>query len=281
MSRLTEEFSMDMSLENATRACQSAIAARGLSGAPRPDGIEVAIPGGATSWPSKITIRLAPTSSEQTAVTLDGKIGGYGPVQKRHLRGQLDRLRTAIGDNAQGIFLRDCTMLGGYGHDIAPGTRCSVLFAADDVRLMPVSGEPLTFPYEDIESVEVGGKGLVRSGGGFIGGGFGAEGAALGIGVTSVLNSLLATSSIDTVVNIQGRDRQGWLHYDKETPQALNIRLAGVLAKIAAARRQAGSSSHVGGSVSDELARLHELHAQGVLTDDEFSAAKARLIERL
>ena len=31
-------------------------------------------------------------------------------------------------------------------------------------------------------------------------------------------------------------------------------------------------------SPADELARLAELHAQGVLTDDEFAAAKAKVI---
>jgi hypothetical protein len=130
-----------------------------------------------------------------------------------------------------------------------------------------------------VTALEVGGKGIVRSGGGFVGGGFGAEGAAVGIGAASLLNTLTSTTSIDIVLNIKGRDRQVWLHYPRETPQALNVRLSGVIAKIEKAQPAAPIAATA--SVTEELARLHELHAQGALTDEEYSEAKGRLIERL
>jgi hypothetical protein len=38
------------------------------------------------------------------------------------------------------------------------------------------------------------------------------------------------------------------------------------------------AASSTGGSTSDELARLSELHRDGVLTDKEFKAAKAKLL---
>jgi hypothetical protein len=247
-----------------------------------PQQIEAAIPGGAGSWPSKIAISLAATTSAHTVVTLDGRIGGAGPIQKKHLGRCVSRLRDEILVNADGICLSDCTLLGGYGHDISPGTRCSAVFGANEARVDAPGCDPVIFAYEDIEAVEVGGRGLVEAKGGFIGGGFGAPSALVAIGIAAVLNSLTSSSRTETLVNIKGRDRQAWLYYTREPPQALQIRLAGVLARIESAQPgEPGMSTRGVGSVSDELARLHELHSRGVLTADEYAAAKARLIERI
>lgn len=285
ITKLTDDFPMDVALDDAGRACRSAVAGLGWHVASgESNQIEVALKPGPTTWPStKISISLVATTSARTLVTLDGRrIGGYGPVQKQHLRRSMSRLRDAILGNAEGIRLTDCTLLGGYGHDITPGTRCSAVFRADDVQVDTSGGERVVFRYEDIESLKVGGKGLVEANGGFIGGGFGAENALVGIGVASLLNSLASRSRIETIVNIKGRDRQAWLHYTHETPQALRIRLAEVMARIdSAQRRDPDRLAPSLTSVSEELARVHELHSQGVLTAEEYAAAKARLIERI
>ncbi len=44
-------------------------------------------------------------------------------------------------------------------------------------------------------------------------------------------------------------------------------------------RRQVPARSKTTGSVSSELEKLGHLHAQGVLTDEEFSRAKSRLLD--
>lgn len=46
-----------------------------------------------------------------------------------------------------------------------------------------------------------------------------------------------------------------------------------------AAKAQHPATEGVTMSLSDELSRLHELHARGGLTDDEYLRAKARLID--
>jgi hypothetical protein len=251
-------------------------------GSAEPNRLETTIPGGATTWQSKITVLLSPTVNGNTNITLEGKIGGAGPVQKQAIRRSVSLLKQAISDNFEGTFLRDCVLLGGHGHDIASGTRCTVLFRPDGAEVAPAGGESMSFRYEEIQALTIGGRGLIKSGGGFIGGGFGLEGAAVGMGVASLLNSLTAKSRIDTVINIKARERQVWLHYPHETPGALNIRLSGVVAKIESANpHDPSSTAGAAGSVSDELARIHELHSQGVLTDEEYTAAKGRLIERL
>jgi hypothetical protein len=191
----------------------------------------------------------------------------------------MSRLRDAIASNAEGTFLQDCTLLGGHGHSIAPGTACTVLLGSDEAHITPTEGEPVTFRYKELDSLEIGGRGLLQPGGGFIRGGFGAEGAVLGMGIASVLNSLTSKSSIETVLTFKTRRGEAWVHYPRETPQALNIRLSGVLAKVERSNQEKPIARTA--SVTEELARLHELHVQRALTDEEYAEAKARLIERL
>ena len=51
---------------------------------------------GLTRWPSNIEVLLAQADESRTTVTLNGSIGGYGPIQKNHLKGEMNRLRNAI-----------------------------------------------------------------------------------------------------------------------------------------------------------------------------------------
>ena len=70
----------------------------------------------------------------------------------------------------------------------------------------------------------------------------------------------IVTGSGDLVVRV-----------DRVPPQKLRVRLGDVL------RRPAGSARDERDLV-DELARLGELHASGILTAEEFAAAKRKLL---
>jgi len=59
-------------------------------------------------------------------------------------------------------------------------------------------------PYSEVEDVEIGGPGLVKTGGGFIGGGFDVTGALEGMAIASVLNAPTRRTSVKTVLRIQG-----------------------------------------------------------------------------
>ena len=83
---------------------------------------------------------------------------------------------------------------------ITPGERYDVRFLEDRLvvfacRRADVLAE---VPYGQVEHVEIGGPGLVRRGGGFVGGGFGARGAIEGMAIAAVLNALTTRTSIKT-----------------------------------------------------------------------------------
>lgn len=97
MSRLSDEFVLKLALEDASFACREAVMSVGWN----LDVVELArivpkIGTGLTRNPSRIEILLSPADETGTTVRLDGSIRGMGPVQKGHLRGEMNRLRNAI-----------------------------------------------------------------------------------------------------------------------------------------------------------------------------------------
>ena len=91
-------------------------------------------------------------------------------------------------------------------------------------------------PYRDVEDVEIGGPALVKTGGGFVGDGFGARGAIEGMAIAAILNGLTTRTSIKTVVRIQGTSSELFLLHTTMTPEQLRIELSRPLAAIRSAR---------------------------------------------
>lgn len=73
-------------------------------------------------------------------------------------------------------LLRNCIVIGGFGHQLPPNSRVDVIFGSDAVRFITLDDEPTVLPYTELETLRVGGRGAIRSGGGFLGGGFGPTG---------------------------------------------------------------------------------------------------------
>lgn len=96
MTALTDEFPLALDVEEASWACRQAIADIGwdiVSIEPRH--IVPKVGAGVTRNPSRIEVWLSPAGDSAT-VTLEGRIMGMGPIQKRHLTGEMNRLRNAI-----------------------------------------------------------------------------------------------------------------------------------------------------------------------------------------
>ena len=143
----------------------------------------------------------------------------------------------------------------------------------------------MAVPYSEIEDIEIGGPGIVRTGAGFVGGGFGATGAIEGIGIASILNGLASRTSIETILRIQGTGFEIFLFYAKATPEQLRIELSRPLAAfrsvrashaVGAAPDQVSSKST---SPVDELIKLADMLEKGLLTRNEFDLMKAKITD--
>jgi hypothetical protein len=158
------------------------------------------------------------------------------------------RLRTRDADSREVtelearalLSLRGVAYLGGYVPDsaIMPGGLYDVLFLEDRLvvsahRQAKVLAE---VPYSQVEDVEIGGPGLVKTGGRFVGGGFGVTGAVEGMAIAAVLNTLTTRTSVKTVVRIQGTSCELFLLHTRLTPEQLRIAMSRPLGAIRSAR---------------------------------------------
>jgi hypothetical protein len=178
--------------------------------------------------------------------------------------------------------------LGGYvsGVQLVTGNPYDVPFLEDRILVVEWKTRQVVtdLGYSEVELVEVGGPGVVKTGGGFIGGGFGVLGAVEGMSIASFLNTLSSRTRYKTVVRIQAPGCElFWLH-TRVAPEQLRIALSRPLAVIRSVHAastpasQSGAVAATSGSSVEKLARLADMLEKGLLTREEFDLMKARLI---
>jgi hypothetical protein len=188
------------------------------------------------------------------------------------------------------IILHGVAYLGGHVPDsaITAGEQYDVRFLEDRLAVFAYRRADVLaeVPYAQVEHVEIGGPGMVKKGGGFVGGGFGVTGAIEGMAIAAVLNGLTARTSIKTIVRIQGTRCELFLLHTRATPDQLRIEMSRTLGVIRSARATevAGGIQHevraVSSSPVEELTKLAEMLEKGLLTREEFDLMKAKLISR-
>ena len=233
--------------------------------------------GWASAWQS--LVRQGPATIPQVLATLEARVRAAAITRAWQ---ELDA-RTVV-------TLADVAYLGGYVPESAmtPGGRYDARFFEDRLAVFARARLDVLVevPYGQVEHVEIGGPGLVRRGGGFVGGGFGVAGAIEGMAIAAVLNGLTTRTSITTVVRIQGIGCELFLLYTRASPERLRIEMSRTLATIRSARtaeemrglqqeERASSPSPV-----EELTKLADLLEKGLLTREEFDLMKAKLLGR-
>jgi hypothetical protein len=185
--------------------------------------------------------------------------------------------------------VRGVTLLGGYAPevDMLVGHQYDIRFREERLAVYQHRRPDLVIelPYAGIEAVDIGGPGLVSSGGQFQGAAFAAIVALEGLAVAAVLNLLTTKTAIKTVIRVQAATAELFLLYTRQTPQDLRIYLSRPLAEIraaqaAAAGRGAASGPASGAAQVENLARLAALLEAGLLTRAEFDTLKANLLRQ-
>lgn len=193
------------------------------------------------------------------------------------------KLEAALAHEGVLDRLQRCVVLGGYGYTDAatPGSRVDLHFTNWGIW-MTYAGELaplLRCAYAAVRALELEG-GAVRKGGGYVGGGFGVLGAAEGMAIAGLLNTLTTSTKIQTTIRVESEAAEVFLFTDLATPQQLTVRLAEVRGRIRGAAPTAppASATSVHLDVTDRLLKLGEMLDKGQLTADEFAQAKARLL---
>ena len=158
-------------------------------------------------------------------------------------------------------YLRDLVFLGGHApeSDMTVRESYDLRFLANRLAVFPCqrTNALVQVPYRDVEVVDIDGPGLVKSGGGFVGGGFGVAGAVEGMAIAAVLNALTTQTKIKTVIRVQATQCELFLLCTYAEPEALRIELSQALGAIRQAR--AGITARTDdrpASVVDQLGKL-------------------------
>jgi hypothetical protein len=194
-----------------------------------------------------------------------------------------ERYRTLSAHGIDGSNAAPCvggfTHVGGSGFAIKNGSICSVTAQRDHIRLIVELGTgaanfSIDIRYNEVTALELTG-GEHTQGTRYWSGGFGPAGILEGVLAASLLGSLSAKSSINSLMRIGSKSGEVFLHHGQLTPPTIRRSLSPMFNRHEAAEH--GRAEPVQDEVG-QLERLAELHRQGVLTADEFSAAKQRLL---
>lgn len=165
-------------------------------------------------------------------------------------------------------------VLGGVGWEHIQGKKrllsinSNALFISDAISL-----DEVKFEFGAILDLEISGPGKTTSGGGFIGGGFGAEGAVKGMAVATVLNLLTTRTEIKTIIHITSRDSELWLCTSKVEPEGVRLNLS---AAFLALKNRKVTAAPV--DLTDQLTKLAALRDAKDITDAEFAQLKAKIL---
>ena len=155
-----------------------------------------------------------PFSAEEMKTFLSsGNIDDHTPVKSGQMTGYLSLKNTYIYEcltneasfedyfydfvSTNTISLRQCAVLGGAGYAFSPGENVNLRFGPETLVIQSVdSNESANIPFLEVVDLTIGGPGSVTTGGGFIGGGFGVEGALEGMAIGAILNLLTTQAKI-------------------------------------------------------------------------------------
>lgn len=173
--------------------------------------------------------------------------------------------------------------VGGYGTDLVVGEEYFAAFGDSAVTVShPWAEESLTVPYTEIVEFDIGGRGAMESDAGLVGGGFGIDGAVVGMALAGVVNAATRTKSVETGIWWKAADSELFLFTYSAEPDSLRVELARQIARMNGKPVDSPEPAAVGKQdLVAQLRGLAELREAGVLSDAEFQAAKQRVLESI
>ncbi len=172
----------------------------------------------------------------------------------------------------------ECSYLGGSGYFFQESEKVRLFVIADAIRIaLSESGASIDIPFTEIHEVDISGPGTTTNNAGISGGGFGLEGFVKGAVTAALINAATTRSSTNTFVRMLTITGELYLHTSEAEPAQLKIKMSQVFVYLGnKARNVSGTSMH--SAVAEEITKLHKLKQDGLIDDDEYKAAKSKLL---
>lgn len=171
----------------------------------------------------------------------------------------------------EGTLVR-CTYLGGSGVDLKDGCIYSIVFSANSVQIIS-DATSIAIPLSKLKELKLTGPGRVQTSADVIGGGFGVEGAALGIAAAALINRLTQQTTTNTFLYLRTPDQEGFFHTNEATPDDLRIKLSSIFLLI-----KSNENSGPQTDITSQLEKLVKLRDQGDLNAEQFETAKKKIL---
>lgn len=169
--------------------------------------------------------------------------------------------------------------VGGSGYPLNQNQEIN--FSTNDSSLVIIkrdeSTEIIEIPFQEINELEISGPGTVTTNAGVSGGGFGLEGFIKGAVAAAIINAATTTKSTNTFMRILSSTGEIYLHTSAIEPAALKMKLSPLFVHLANRAKQP-TITHHNASIAEEIKQLKQLLEDGVLSKEEFDAAKKKII---
>ena len=170
--------------------------------------------------------------------------------------------------NFNEVHLKGTLCLGGAEFPFSSGEPVDALFTEKGVVLQGKT-RSARFSYFELVEFNITGPGSVTSGGGFVGGGFGVEGAIEGMAIAAILNGLTTKTKIHTFITLITNFGELHLHYDKMEPSVMRVVLASVFQRM----RACSPRWH-----EQRVSVLESAKATGQIDEPQYAELVSRLI---
>ena len=166
-------------------------------------------------------------------------------------------------------------VIGGSGWPLAIGNSCLISLVGSNLYLRPTYNNlNIEIPLSELIKMDIFGPGTVSTNAGIVGGGFGLEGAAIGILAAKAINSATQRTSTTTFLHIATREAEIFIQTSQYEPMNLRMLLSKAFVQTEANKLMGFSKSP-----SAEIRRLHNLMVEKIITEDEFQVAKSQILE--
>lgn len=123
------------------------------------------------------------------------------------------------------------THVGGHGSELESGEECVVAVSGRGICATGL-GTVLLKSADSLRTIQVGGVGAYKTGGGWVGGGFGVGGALEGAAFASLMNTLTTRKHVDCIVRFAFDDAEATFSLTSDTPQQLQFDASALLAAL-------------------------------------------------
>jgi hypothetical protein len=172
-----------------------------------------------------------------------------------------------------------CLHIGGYGFGLTKQAWYDLIFTSTGIAFgsSTSSGRGAELALDDIRDVTIGGPGRYQTGGGYVGGGIGMLGAAEGMAIAGLLNALTRKTRVKTTIAVLAARGEAFLVNETYTPDQIRPLISEFFVALRSFQeRPTMTVAH--DSLVAEFEGLAAMRASGLLTEQEFIAAKARLL---